>query len=125
MFKLVFENEKYRARIDKDTFRITVCPIISRSIYADEGEGIELFYAEWNDLVFVTRQTKKYLQGLFSKDIRKGHIKVHWLLDRLQLTIGEQFDDYFYPNAYIAFANFLEEANKKIADTHSLFFEGK
>ncbi|UCC95874.1 MAG: hypothetical protein JSW40_03775 [Candidatus Omnitrophota bacterium] len=116
MFKIVFEDERYRMRMDKDTLRIIVCPIISKSIYADEGEGIELSYAEWNDLVFVAQVVKKCLEILLSKGIRKGNVNIRWLIDRLQLTIGKQFDDYFYPNAYIAFANFLEQANQKIKE---------
>lgn len=117
MFKIIFEDERYRVRVNKDTLRITICPIISRSIYADEGEGIELSYAEWNDLVHVARQAKKYLEGILSKDIKKGNISVHWLIDRLQLTIGEQFDDYFYPNAYRVFASVMEKANQKIKES--------
>ena len=114
MFKIIFEDKRYRVRMDKDTLRITICPIISRSIYADEGEGIELSYAEWNDLVYVARQAKKCLEGILSRDIRKGNISVHWLINRLQLTIGEQFDDYFYPNTYRVFASALEKANQKL-----------
>lgn len=116
MFEIVFEDERYRVRMDKDTRRFTICFKISRSIYADEGEGIELSYAEWDDLVSVVQRTKKHLQNLSPKDIRKGNISVHWLTDRLRLTIGEQFDDYFYHSPYIAFANLMENADRKIKE---------
>ena len=115
MFKIIFENDKYRIRMDKDTLQITICPIISRSIYADEGEGIELSFAEWNNLVFITQQVKKCLEAV-SKEIRKGNISVRWIINRLQLTIGGQFDDYFHPSAYIEFANILENTNQKIKE---------
>lgn len=116
MFKILFEDERYRMRMDKDTSQFTICFKISRSIYADEGEGIELSYAEWNDLVSVVQRAKKYLQTLSPKEIKRGNISVHWLTDRLRLTIGEQFDDYFYHSPYIAFANFMENADRKIAE---------
>ena len=116
MFKIIFEDKTYRIRMDKDTLRITICPITSRSIYADEGEGIELSFAEWNNLVFVVQQVKKCLETVLSKDIRKGNISIRWIINRLQITIGGQFDDYFHPSAYMAFANLLENANRKIKE---------
>lgn len=114
--EMIYQDAESIVKLDKKKARVTISFKRTKDLYPDKNEQIILSYREWKNLIAVIQQSKAYFMYSKPDDIKKGNVSIHWLPEHYpELSIGEKFDNYFSPNAFIEFTTMIESAHKKFS----------